>query len=129
MTPWGVASLEPRGLIGRIYVGDQNILLHTQYIICWPHGFREEDFLRFSHYKSMGANDPRGMASLNLRGLIGRTYVVDHYTLLHTKYISSGPHRFREEDFLSFSHYKSMELITLEVWPIWMPRAWLAGFM
>ena len=22
MTPWGVASLEPRGLIGRIYIGD-----------------------------------------------------------------------------------------------------------
>ena len=22
MTPWGVASLEPRDLIGRIYVGD-----------------------------------------------------------------------------------------------------------
>ena len=22
MTPWGVASLDPRGLLGRIYVGD-----------------------------------------------------------------------------------------------------------
>ena len=65
-------------------------------------------FLSFSHYKSMGANDPRGMASLDPRGLIGRIYVVDHYTLLYTKYISSGPHGFREEDFLSFSHYKSM---------------------
>ena len=32
---------------------------------------------------------------------------MDHYTLLHTKYISSGPHGFRE-DFFSFSHYKSM---------------------
>ena len=27
--------------------------------------------------------------------------------MLHTKYISSGPHGFRE-DFLSFSHYKSI---------------------
>ena len=57
MTPWGVTSLEPRGLIGRIYVGDHNTLLHTQYISCGPHGFTE-DFLSFSHYKSMGANDP-----------------------------------------------------------------------
>ena len=36
----GVANLDPRSLIGRIYVG---ILLHTKYISCVPHGFREED--------------------------------------------------------------------------------------
>ena len=44
MTPRGVASLDPRGLIDRIYVGDQSTLLHTKYINCGPHGFREEDF-------------------------------------------------------------------------------------
>ena len=58
---------------------------------------------KISHYKSMGANDPRSYASLDHRGLIDRICVVDHYTLLHTKYIRSGPHGFREEDFfLSF---------------------------
>ena len=74
-----------------------------------PYGFREEDFIRFSHYKSMGANDPRDVASLGPRGLIGRIYVGDHLTLLHTitKYVSCGLHEFREEDILSFSHYKS----------------------
>ena len=35
-------------------------------------------FLSFSHYKSMGDNDPQGMASLGPRGLIGRIYVGDH---------------------------------------------------
>ena len=50
---------------------------------------------------SMGANDPQGVASLDPSG---RIYAVDHYTLLHTKYISSV-HGFREEN---FSHYKSM---------------------
>ena len=90
MTPWGVASSEPRGLIGRIYV--VYTLLHTQYISCGPHGFREEDF--FSHYKSMGANGLWGVANLDPRGLIGRIYVVDHYTLLHTKYrLSSALHQ------------------------------------
>ena len=58
MTPWGVASLEPRGLVSRIYVGDHLTLLYTKYISCGPQGFREEDFLSFFHYKSMGANDP-----------------------------------------------------------------------
>ena len=76
--PQGVASLGPRGLIGRIYVGDHKTLLHTKYVSCGPHGFREEDFLSFSHYKSMGANDPRSMASLDTRGLIGRIHVWDH---------------------------------------------------
>ena len=64
MTPWGVASSEPRGLIGRIYVGDHYALLHTKYISSGPHGFREEDFLSFSYYKSMGDNDSWGLASL-----------------------------------------------------------------
>ena len=62
----------------------------------------EKILLIFYHYKSMGANDPRGVASLDPRGLIGRIYVGDHKTLLHTKYISSGPHGFREEYFLFF---------------------------
>ena len=35
-------------------------------------------FLRFFHYKSMGANDPPGMANLDPRGFIGRIYVGDH---------------------------------------------------
>ena len=35
-------------------------------------------FLRFSHYKSTGANDPRSMANLDHRGFIGRIYVGDH---------------------------------------------------
>ena len=50
----------------------------------------------------MGANDPRGVVGLDPKDLIGRIYVQDHYTLLHTKYISSEPYGFRVEDILSF---------------------------
>ena len=78
---------------------------HTKYVSCEPHDFKEEDLLIFSNYKSMGANEPRGVFSLDPRGLIGRVYVGDHKTLLHTKYVSSGPHGFREEEYLSFSYY------------------------
>ena len=80
-------------------------MLHIKYISCGPHGFREEDFLNFSHYKSVGDNDPRDVASLDPKGLIGRIYVGDHQTLLHTKYISCGPHEFREKVFKSSHHY------------------------
>ena len=41
-------------------------------------------FLFFPHYKSMGANDPRGVANLDPRGIVGRIYVGDHLTSLHT---------------------------------------------
>ena len=40
----------------------------------------------------MGAIEPRGVASLDLRAMVGRIYVEDHITLLHTKSVSSGPH-------------------------------------
>ena len=73
-----MANLDTRGLICRIYVGDYYTLLHTKYISSGPHAFREEDFLSFSHCKSMGANDPQGVASLGPRGLIGRICIDDH---------------------------------------------------
>ena len=44
MTPWGMANLDPRSMIGRIYVGYHYLLLHTKYKSSGPHGLREEDF-------------------------------------------------------------------------------------
>ena len=35
--------------------------------------------------------------------MVGRIYKEDHYTLLHTKYESSGPCGFVEEDFFFMS--------------------------
>ena len=52
--------MDPRGTVGRIYKEDHNTLLHTKYESSGPYGFGEEDFLCFSHCKSMGANDPLG---------------------------------------------------------------------
>ena len=42
---------------------------------------------------------PQGGACMNPRGTVGRIYKEDHYTLLLTKYESSGPCGFGEEDF------------------------------
>ena len=44
ITPLGVASLEPKGLVSWIHVGDHLTLLYTKYISCGSQGFREEDF-------------------------------------------------------------------------------------
>ena len=47
MTPPGVANLDPRGMIGRIYVEYHLTLLHSKYTSFRPCGFREEDFKFF----------------------------------------------------------------------------------
>ena len=57
----------------------------------------KEILLVFFHYKFMGANDPRGVASLDPRGMVGRIYIGDRQTLLYTKSVSSWPHGFRED--------------------------------
>ena len=69
-----MANLDPRGLIGRIYVVDHYTLLCTKYISSGPH---------FSHFKSIRANDPRGEANSDPRCMVGRIYVGDHLTSLH----------------------------------------------
>ena len=48
---------------------------------------------------TMGDDDPRGVANLDPRGMIGRIYVEYHLILLHTKYTSFRSCGFREEDF------------------------------
>ena len=72
----------------------------------------------------MGANDPRGGAIFDPRGMIGRIYKKDHYTLLHTKYEGSGPCGFGEEDFLYVLHHHAPG-----AWPVWTPGVRLAGLI
>ena len=71
----------------------------------------------------MGANDARGGAIFDPRGMVGRIYKEDHYTLLHTKYESSGPSALGEEDFLCFSH----DALRAKTVHVYTPGSWLAG--
>ena len=50
----------------------------------------------------MEANDPQGGSIYDPRCMVGRIYKEDHYTLLHTKYESSAPCGFREENVFMF---------------------------
>ena len=43
-----------------------------------------------------------GLVVSDPRGMVGRIYKEDHYTLLHTKYESFGSCGFGEEDFFLF---------------------------
>ena len=87
MTTLGGARMDPRGTVGRLYKEGHYTMLLTKYESSRPCGCGEEDFFMFfRHCKSMGANDPRGGAIFDPRGMIGRIYIEDHLTLLHTKY-------------------------------------------
>ena len=56
--------------------------------------------------------------------MIGRIYIEDHYTLLHTKYESFGPCGFGEEDFFFVLPHHAPG-----AGPVWIPGARLAGFI
>ena len=66
----------------------------------------------------MAANDPWGGAIFDPRGMIGRIYIENHYSLLHTKYESFGPCGFGEEDFFLCFSYD-----TPGAGPVWTPAA------
>ena len=59
-------------------------------------------FLCLSQCKSIGANDSWAGAIFDPRGMVGRIYEEDHYTLLHTKYESNRPCGFREFFYMFF---------------------------
>ena len=70
-------------------------MLHTKYISCIGFMASEKNFyllffffFKFSHL--MGANEPRGVANLDPRGMVGRIYVEYHQTSLYTQSVSSG---------------------------------------
>ena len=78
LDPWGRTSLDPRGLIGKIYVREHYILN----ISCGSHGSRKKKISFFPYFFY-----PWGLANLDPRGLIGWIYVGNNLTLLHTNNI------------------------------------------
>ena len=74
------ANSFPRAMVGRIYIVNHYALIHK---VSW---FHSEDFLKsfLPHYKFMEANDLQGVDNLDSGGIVGRIYVRDQQTLLHT---------------------------------------------
>ena len=60
------SCLDPRCMVGRIY----------EITICVSHGFREDFFYSFPHFKSIEAYD--SMSSIDIRSMDVRIYVGDH---------------------------------------------------
>ena len=100
------ARMDHRGTVVRIYKEDHYTLLHTKHDSSGPCGFGEEDFFMFFPLHVLWElMTPGAGPFFDPRGMVGRIYKEDHYTSLHTKYESSGPCDFGEEDFFKcFSH-------------------------
>ena len=81
--PQGVASMDPRGLIGRIHVGNHLTSLHT----C---------LLALSLVASE-TYDPQWRGQFGPQVLDWQDLCRGPLTMLHAKYISRGPHGFRED--------------------------------
>ena len=114
--------MDPRGMVDRIYKEGHYILLHTK-MKALGLTLSEKIFLCFSHCKSMGANDPRGGAIFDPRGMLGRIYKVDHYTLLHTNMKALGLVVLEKKIFYVFPHEAP------GAGPLWTRGARLAGFI
>ena len=71
--PRGGAIFDPRGMIGRIYIEDHYILLHTKYEGSWPCGFGEDFFYVLPHH-APGAG-PVWTPGARLAGFIKRTTI------------------------------------------------------
>ena len=52
------------------------------------------------------------------RSMVGRIYKEDHYTLLHTKYESSGPCGFEIEDLFMFFPRRSRGLTNIATYKL-----------
>ena len=88
--PRGMAKFDSRGMIGIIYNGDYQTLLHTKYRSSGSCGFREEDvFFSFSHWKSMETINPRGVAKFDPRGMAGTIYMIVRLSLMRKTIIIS----------------------------------------
>ena len=89
MSTGSAVNLVPTGMVARMHLGDQLTLLHTKYLSSWPHGFREEDFLKFFPLY-MVAIFGHGKQNSNPIGPKNLCSLYPHLVMLHMKLIKIG---------------------------------------
>ena len=129
--PRGVANLDPRGLIGRIYVDYHLSLLHTKYTSFRQCGFREERFFKcFSHYKPMADNDAPGAWPIRIPGTLLAGIIKGLTKHCFTQNIKAlGLMVTEKKIFRCFPIISLRRPMTPGAWPTLAPGAWLAGFI
>ena len=75
--PRGMAKFNPRDMIGIIYNGDYQTLLHTKYRSSGPSGSEKKIFLVFPIVSLWRLSPPLGVAKYDPRSMAGTTYVED----------------------------------------------------
>ena len=70
-------------MVGMVYIGNQETLVHTKYRNCGSHGFREDIFFVFSIISLWKPMTFRGGASLDPKGMVVRLYLGDYLASLY----------------------------------------------
>ena len=81
-----MANLDPRGMVGRIYIGNHFAYKKAVGLMVFE---KFSPIIRLTTLWHVTNSDPRG--------LVCWIFIRDHSTLLYTKYISCGPAGFRED--------------------------------
>ena len=91
------------------------MLPYTKYESSRPCGFGDEDFKKFSYIFQCKTFDPWGGTIFDPRGILSTIFLEDLQMFPYTKYESSRPSGFGEEDFLkSFPIYFNVK--TFDPW-------------
>ena len=100
--PQGGASFDPRGILWTKLVEVHKEMPHTKYQISTPSSFREEKFWRWASLFLCSNLWPPGRGQFWPQGHHIRNMVEVLKEMLYTKYQSSRPSNFREEEFWNF---------------------------
>ena len=112
--PMGEASFDPKGHhMDRIDKGLQGDAIHTKNLRSIPSSFRGEEFWSWSSLFPCSKLWPQGGVSFDLKGIIWIKLIKVHKEMLNTKYRSSNPSSFREEEFLKLVFFVPLfQLVT-----------------
>ena len=94
------------------------MLPYTKYESSLPCGFGDEDFKKFSYIFQCKTFDPWGGTIFDPRGILSTIFLEDLQMFPYTKYESSRPCGFGEED---FNIYFNVKLLTPGVGPFLTP--------
>ena len=121
--PQGGASFDPRGIIWIELIKVHKAMLHTNQSSN-PSRFREEELWTLPSLFLCSNLWPQGGANLDPKSIISKNLVEVNKEMLHTKYQSSMPSIFREEEFWRWpSLFQCSNL-----WPPGWGQFWPQGF-
>ena len=121
VTPWVGRVLIPRHIMWIKWTKFYKKMLHTENLSSIPSSFREEEFWSWSSlFLCSNLWPPGSGVSFDPKGIIWIKLIKVHKEMLNTKYQSSNPSNFREEEFWSWFSF----FLCSNLWPPGWGQFW-----